>query len=85
MIDEIDEEYEKPRNALLANSQRWFRRALFATLSETYRTWGRARCRYRAAAPLPKYLNPVQLRALPVTRPIFCTNRSESLHRSLGL
>ena len=21
----------------------------------------------------------------PVTRPIFCTNRSESLHRSLGL
>ena len=24
-------------------------------------------------------------RALEVTRPIFCTNRSESLHRSLGL
>ncbi len=23
--------------------------------------------------------------ACPVTRPIFCTNRSESLHRSLGL
>ena len=22
---------------------------------------------------------------MPVTRPIFCTNRSESLHRSLGL
>ena len=38
------------------------------------------RCWIRAAgAPV------LSLDSSPMTRPIFCTNRSESLHRSLGL
>ena len=31
-----------------------------------------------------KFITPA-LRKAGLTRPIFCTNRSESLHRSLGL
>ena len=66
VIDEIDEEYEKPRNALLANSQRWFGERCSQPSRRPTGPGAGPGAVTEPRAPLPKYLNPVQLRALPV-------------------